>query len=309
MLSDEEGLGECSWCGDNRSFCDRPHLDDDRRFSIKLEESFDCETLIPCHARRYVFERMGFEDHERNETKKINLRTHHGMDFEVNQYNSDSVSHFGWPGWEALGKMYDFQEGMFVTMDLGDPDIDQDNLDIWVLVDTLPILPLSYFHASKSVRKMVDRTNYTDGSELTYQEKNHLVSYCTDIENYNAFYRTPPNYGEYVPLVHVLNNDNFHGDFLKIPMDSVPHLMHQNGRLNVLNIQPSHPTNHTCAYRVSKNGEHMIIKEWKKCMDICKEVIGSNIARKARIGDRIISILHNGESGAILFYAILPKKI
>ena len=67
------------------------------------------------------------------------------MDFEVNLYNSESVSHFGYLGWEALCKMYDFQEGMFVTMDLGDPDIDQDNLDIWVLVDTLPILPLCEF--------------------------------------------------------------------------------------------------------------------------------------------------------------------
>ena len=92
-------------------------------------------------------------------------------------------------------------------------------------------------------------------------------------------------------------------------MDCVPHLMYQNGHPDVLNIQTGHPTNHTCAYRVSKNGEHMIIKEWKKCMDIRKEVLGSNIVRKARIGDRIISILHNGESGVILFYAILPKKI
>ena len=54
------------------------------------------------------------------------------------------------------------------------------------------------------------------------------------------------------------------------------------------------------------NDEHMIIKEWKKCLDIRKEVLGSNIKRNARIGDRIISILHNGESGAILFFAILP---
>ena len=45
MLSDEEGPRECSWCGDNRGFCDRPHLDDDRRFSIKLEETFDVETV------------------------------------------------------------------------------------------------------------------------------------------------------------------------------------------------------------------------------------------------------------------------
>ena len=34
---------------------------------------------------------------------------------------------------------------MLVTMDLGDPDIDEYNMDIWVLVDTLPILPLCGF--------------------------------------------------------------------------------------------------------------------------------------------------------------------
>ena len=88
---------------------------------------------------------MDFEDRESMGTKKIHLRTHHGMDFDVNLHNSESVSHFGGRGWEGLGKMYDFQEGMFVTMDLGDPDIDQHNLDIWVLVDTLPILPLCEF--------------------------------------------------------------------------------------------------------------------------------------------------------------------
>ena len=86
----------------------------------------------------------------------------------------------------------------------------------------------------------------------------------------------------------------------------MPHLMYEKGSLNVLNIQPGRPTNLNCPYRVSKTGEHMLIKEWKKCLDIRKEVLGSNIKRKARIGDRIISIFHNGESGAILFFAILP---
>ena len=89
-------------------------------------------------------------------------------------------------------------------------------------------------------------------------------------------------------------------------MDCVPHLMYQNGRLAVLNIQPGQSKELTYAYRISKTREHMFIKEWKKCMDIRKEVLGSNIQRKARIGDRLISILHNGESGAILFFAILP---
>ena len=89
-------------------------------------------------------------------------------------------------------------------------------------------------------------------------------------------------------------------------MDCVPQLLYQNGHLEVLNIQPGHPTDLTYAYRISKTGEHMLIKEWKKCLDIHKEVLGSNIKRKARIGDRIISILHNEEPWAILFFAILP---
>ena len=52
---------------------------------------------------------------------------------------------------------------------------------------------------------MVDRTYYTEGSELTYQEKNLLIAFCTDLENYNIYNRTPQHYGQYVPLVHVLN--------------------------------------------------------------------------------------------------------
>ena len=82
--------------------------------------------------------------------------------------------------------------------------------------------------------------------------------------------------------------------------------MYQNGRLDVLNIQPGHPTNLTCPYQISKRSGDMKIKDWKKCMVNRRELLGSNVVRSARIGDRIVSILHNGESGPILFYAILP---
>ena len=88
---------------------------------------------------------MGFEDHESFETKKIHLRTHHDVDFEVNMHNSESVTHFGCKILEAVCKMYGFDEGMLVTMGLGDPDIEQDNMDIWVLIDTLPLIPLCEF--------------------------------------------------------------------------------------------------------------------------------------------------------------------
>ena len=82
--------------------------------------------------------------------------------------------------------------------------------------------------------------------------------------------------------------------------------MYQNGHLDVLNIQPGLPMNLNCPYRVSKRSGDMTIKEWKKCMDSRKELLGSKKQRRARIEDRLIAILHNGESESILFYAILP---
>ena len=44
--SDDESLPvECDWCGDDRGLCDRPHLVEGRRYSIKLQETFDVETV------------------------------------------------------------------------------------------------------------------------------------------------------------------------------------------------------------------------------------------------------------------------
>ena len=88
----------------------------------------------------------------------------------------------------------------------------------------------------------------------------------------------------------------------------MPHLMFPKGLLDVMSLRPGHPTHHGCSYRISKTDEDMTIKDWKKCMDNRRELPGSNIVRSARIRDSIISILHNGESGPILFYAILPKR-
>ena len=45
MSDDDDRLPECNWCGDDRGLCNRPHLDEGRRFSIKLEEAFDCDTV------------------------------------------------------------------------------------------------------------------------------------------------------------------------------------------------------------------------------------------------------------------------
>ena len=59
---------------------------------------------------------------------------------------------------------------------------------------------------------MVDKTYYTDGAELTYHVKDHLISFIIDVENYNINYQTPAHYGQYMPLVHVLNYGSIHGN-------------------------------------------------------------------------------------------------
>ena len=76
---------------------------------------------------------------------------------------------------------------------------------------------------------MVDRAYYTDGSELTYQEKNYLFAFCTDLENYNIYNKTPPYYGQYVTLVHVLNYGNIHGDAMVrfFTITTSMHLLHK----------------------------------------------------------------------------------
>ena len=66
----------------------------------------------------------------------------------------------------------------------------------------------SLVHSKARDVTMVDGTYYTDGSELTYQKKNYLISFFTDLENYNIYYQTPPHYGQYMPLVNVLNYGN-----------------------------------------------------------------------------------------------------
>jgi hypothetical protein len=60
----------------------------------------------------------------------------------------------------------------------------------------------------------------------------------------------------------------------------------------------------------------MIIKDWKKVFKHRRELLGSNIVRRPRLGDRMISVLHYGQSvpfiseeSPILFYEILPERV
>ena len=45
MSDDEKDFGICTYCKDERGLCDKIFLDDDRRFSIKLDENFKVDTV------------------------------------------------------------------------------------------------------------------------------------------------------------------------------------------------------------------------------------------------------------------------
>ena len=103
-------------------------------------------------------------------------------------------------------------------------------------------------------------------------------------------------------------------------MDCVPHLMLLRGRVDVMSLRPPRPgkpqyPHHSCPYRISKSEEAMIIDDFKKCLNHRRQLLGSNIVRRPRLGDRMIFVLHYGESSflneesmPILSYNILPKR-
>ena len=45
MSDDEKDFGICKYCEDERGLCDGIFLDDDRRFSIKLDVNFEVDTV------------------------------------------------------------------------------------------------------------------------------------------------------------------------------------------------------------------------------------------------------------------------
>ena len=45
MSDDEKDFGICKYCEDERGLCDGIFLNDDRRFSIKLDANFEVDTV------------------------------------------------------------------------------------------------------------------------------------------------------------------------------------------------------------------------------------------------------------------------
>ena len=82
---------------------------------------------------------------ETMEVKRVNLRTERGYSFAAKLYNSDTYINFECKQWRVLCKAYAFVPDMLITFDIQLEDDIEDNIDIWVDVQTPPVLPLCEF--------------------------------------------------------------------------------------------------------------------------------------------------------------------
>ena len=83
---------------------------------------------------------------ETMEVKRAYLKTEHdGYTFNVKVQNAHTYTYFECKTWQALCKAYAFEPGMVITFDIRPEDDIEGNRDIWVDVQTPPVLPLCEF--------------------------------------------------------------------------------------------------------------------------------------------------------------------
>ena len=82
---------------------------------------------------------------ETMEVKRVHLRTEHGYTFSVKLCNTENYFHFECKNWEALCEAYAIEPNMLITFDIRLEDEIEGNIDIWVDVQTPPVLPLCEF--------------------------------------------------------------------------------------------------------------------------------------------------------------------
>ena len=83
------------------------------------------------------------------EVKRAYLKTEHdGCTFNVKVYKAHTYTYFECKTWQALCKAYAFEPNMLITFDIRPKDEIEGNIDIWVNVQTPPVLPLCELFSS-----------------------------------------------------------------------------------------------------------------------------------------------------------------
>jgi hypothetical protein len=93
-----------------------------------------------------VLDKFHFKEKGSTEPKIAHLRTEH-YTFVVKVKNNEDHTYFGCSNWRAFCKAYGLDEDMNITFDLGNDDVRDNNMDIWVHAedDLIPVLPPGAF--------------------------------------------------------------------------------------------------------------------------------------------------------------------
>jgi hypothetical protein len=91
-------------------------------------------------------DKFHFKEKGSTEPKIAHLRTEH-YTFVVKVKNNEDHTYFGCSNWRAFCKAYGLDEDMNITFDLGNDDVRDNNIDIWVHAedDLIPVLPPGAF--------------------------------------------------------------------------------------------------------------------------------------------------------------------
>ncbi|EMS53169.1 hypothetical protein TRIUR3_09961 [Triticum urartu] len=151
--------------------------------------------------------------------KKVYLKTEHGYTFNIKLYNANTYTYFECKTWQALCT-YAFEPDIVITFDIRPED------DIE-----------AYFHSSKHVWRLVDRTVHCPGAELNCEEASHYVSW---LDNLDAFKRNyVPEFENLStqnvrPIVIVLNYGHIYLGKMGLPMTVVPQWIETKARMSMV---------------------------------------------------------------------------
>ena len=205
----------------------------------------------------------------------------------------------------------------------------------------------AYFQSRKHVRRLIDRTVHCPGAELNCEETSHYVSWLEDLHTVKTNYfpglinlstqNDATNSVRTELQSHLFRKDgkifticpqcifSIHYflsqtsllsmlpyDVLQqgLQMNVVPYGIETTGTMSIVSLRPRYPTEHLSAFRISKNDECLIVKDWTKIVNDRRQVIGgSKEKRSPRLGDRFICMLQLDEGGELhMFYVILPER-
>ena len=93
--------------------------------------------MCPLLCKTFVLDKFFVRDMEEVTEMTTYLKTKDGFNFKSMIYNEVDHTYFGCANWRGLAQAYGLEPGMIITFDI----CSQNDEDIWVSLDVIPVLP------------------------------------------------------------------------------------------------------------------------------------------------------------------------